>query len=149
MRLNEYSRWSRSRTRSPLYRAADRRSVASRIALFDNRPPARASAGIAIELRRQSQHRVRHAACLFSPRFATYFQEPVATSVDHPVRRRAVCRPALGIGILAAGVILAIVIIPTSPRSCAMSEQTPAMMKERPMASAAPPEVMCALFTVY
>ncbi|MDU2480133.1 MAG: phosphate ABC transporter permease PstC [Klebsiella sp.] len=62
---------------------------------------------------------------IFAPLFATYFQEPVGNVLSTiPFVGALFAGPAFGIGILAAGVILAIMIIPY------VFEQTPVMMKE-------------------
>ncbi|HHZ8296613.1 phosphate ABC transporter permease PstC [Proteus mirabilis] len=71
---------------------------------------------------------------IFAPLFATYFQEPepvgnVLSSV--PIVGELFSGPAFGIGILAAGVILAIMIIPYIASVMRdVFEQTPVMMKE-------------------
>ncbi len=63
---------------------------------------------------------------IFAPLFATYFQEPVGNVLSTiPFVGALFAGPAFGIGILAAGVILAIMIILTSPRSCAMFSNRP------------------------
>lgn len=69
---------------------------------------------------------------VFAPLFATYFQEPVANVLAGiPIIGELFSGPALGIGILAAGVILAIMIIPYIASVMRdVFEQTPVMMKE-------------------
>lgn len=50
---------------------------------------------------------------IFAPLFAVYFQEPVGNIMSNiPIVGALFSGPAFGIGILAAGVILAIMIIP-------------------------------------
>ncbi len=52
---------------------------------------------------------------IFAPLFAVYFQEPVGNIMSNiPIVGALFSGPAFGIGILAAGVILAIMIIPSS-----------------------------------
>ena len=64
---------------------------------------------------------------IFAPLFATYFQEPVGNVLSTIL----FAGPAFGIGILAAGVILAIMIIPYIAAVMRdVFEQTPVMMKE-------------------
>ncbi len=59
---------------------------------------------------------------IFAPLFATYFREPVGNILSNiPFVGALFSGPAFGIGILAAGVILAIMIIPTLRRLCATS----------------------------
>ena len=66
---------------------------------------------------------------IFAPLFATYFQEPVGNVLSFVGALFA--GPAFGIGILAAGVILAIMIIPYIAAVMRdVFEQTPVMMKE-------------------
>lgn len=69
---------------------------------------------------------------VFAPLFATYFQEPVGNVLAGiPIIGELFSGPALGIGILAAGVILAIMIIPYIASVMRdVFEQTPVMMKE-------------------
>ncbi len=69
---------------------------------------------------------------VFAPLFATYFQQPAGNLLaSMPIVGELFSGPAFGIGILAAGVILAIMIIPyiTSVMRDVF-EQTPVMMKE-------------------
>ncbi|VDR30741.1 Phosphate transport system permease protein pstC [Raoultella terrigena] len=90
---------------------------------------------------------------IFAPLFATYFQEPVGNIMSTiPFVGALFAGPAFGIGILAAGVILAIMIIPYIAAVMRdVFEQTPVMMKSRPTASAAPPGrlsgALCCPFT--
>ncbi|HBC9251946.1 TPA: phosphate ABC transporter permease PstC [Proteus mirabilis] len=69
---------------------------------------------------------------IFAPLFATYFQEPVGNVLSSvPIVDELFSGPAFGIGILAAGVILAIMIIPYIASVMRdVFEQTPVMMKE-------------------
>ncbi|HDH9217468.1 TPA: phosphate ABC transporter permease PstC [Escherichia coli] len=69
---------------------------------------------------------------VFAPLFATYFQEPVGNVLSTiPIVGELFSGPAFGIGILAAGVILAIMIIPYIASVMRdVFEQTPTMMKE-------------------
>lgn len=69
---------------------------------------------------------------IFAPLFATYFREPVGNVLSAiPFVGALFSGPAFGIGILAAGVILAIMIIPYIAAVMRdVFEQTPVMMKE-------------------
>ncbi|WP_109399119.1 phosphate ABC transporter permease PstC [Proteus sp. TJ1640] len=69
---------------------------------------------------------------VFAPLFATYFQEPVGNVLSSiPIVGELFSGPAFGIGILAAGVILAIMVIPYIASVMRdVFEQTPVMMKE-------------------
>ncbi len=69
---------------------------------------------------------------IFAPLFATYFQQPVGEVLSAiPIVGALFSGPAFGIGILAAGVILAIMIIPYIASVMRdVFEQTPVMMKE-------------------
>ncbi|NKI74680.1 phosphate ABC transporter permease PstC [Dickeya sp. CFBP 2040] len=69
---------------------------------------------------------------VFAPLFATYFQQPVGNVLSSiPLIGTLFSGPAFGIGILAAGVILAIMIIPYIAAVMRdVFEQTPVMMKE-------------------
>lgn len=69
---------------------------------------------------------------VFAPLFATYFQEPIGNVLAGiPIIGELFSGLALGIGILAAGVILAIMIIPYIASVMRdVFEQTPVMMKE-------------------
>ena len=69
---------------------------------------------------------------IFAPLFATYFQEPVGNILSNiPFVGALFAGPAFGIGILAAGVILAIMIIPYIAAVMRdVFEQTPVLMKE-------------------
>ncbi|MBJ2118370.1 phosphate ABC transporter permease PstC [Proteus penneri] len=69
---------------------------------------------------------------VFAPLFATYFQEPVGNVLSSiPIVGELFSGPAFGIGILAAGIILAIMIIPYIASVMRdVFEQTPVMMKE-------------------
>ncbi|HGN0248685.1 TPA: phosphate ABC transporter permease PstC [Proteus mirabilis] len=69
---------------------------------------------------------------IFAPLFATYFQEPVGNVLSSvPIVGELFSGPAFGIGILAAGVILAIMVIPYIASVMRdVFEQTPVMMKE-------------------
>ncbi|MDU7744218.1 MAG: ABC transporter permease subunit, partial [Citrobacter sp.] len=69
---------------------------------------------------------------IFAPLFATYFQEPVGNILSNiPFVGALFSGPAFGIGILAAGVILAIMIIPYIAAVMRdVFEQTPVLMKE-------------------
>lgn len=69
---------------------------------------------------------------IFAPFFARYFQQPVGNVLSSvPVIGSLFSGPAFGIGILAAGVILAIMIIPYIASVMRdVFEQTPVMMKE-------------------
>ncbi|MDN6228236.1 MAG: phosphate ABC transporter permease subunit PstC, partial [Enterobacterales bacterium] len=69
---------------------------------------------------------------VFAPLFAEYFQTPVGDVLSGiPIVGELFAGPAFGIGILAAGVILAIMIIPYIAAVMRdVFEQTPVMMKE-------------------
>ncbi len=69
---------------------------------------------------------------IFAPLFAVYFREPVGNIMSNiPIVGALFSGPAFGIGILAAGVILAIMIIPYIAAVMRdVFEQTPVMMKE-------------------
>ncbi|WP_027713620.1 phosphate ABC transporter permease PstC [Dickeya chrysanthemi] len=69
---------------------------------------------------------------VFAPLFAKYFQQPVGNALSSiPLVGTLFSGPAFGIGILAAGVILAIMIIPYIAAVMRdVFEQTPVMMKE-------------------
>ena len=69
---------------------------------------------------------------IFAPLFATYFQQPVGDVMANiPIVGALFSGPAFGIGILAAGIILAIMIIPYIASVMRdVFEQTPVMMKE-------------------
>ncbi len=69
---------------------------------------------------------------VFAPLFARYFQEPLSLLLsDVPLIGILFSGPAFGIGILAAGVILAIMIIPYIAAVIRdVFEQTPVLMKE-------------------
>ncbi len=69
---------------------------------------------------------------VFAPLFAAYFQQPVGNLLGSmPIVGELFSGPAFGIGILAAGVILAIMIIPYIASVMRdVFEQTPVMMKE-------------------
>lgn len=69
---------------------------------------------------------------IFAPLFANYFQTPVGDLLSSvPFIGQLFSGPAFGIGILAAGVILAIMIIPYIASVMRdVFEQTPVMMKE-------------------
>ncbi|KMW72534.1 phosphate transporter permease subunit PstC [Photorhabdus luminescens subsp. luminescens] len=69
---------------------------------------------------------------VFAPLFAAYFQQPVGNLLaSMPIVGELFSGPAFGIGILAAGVILAIMIIPYIASVMRdVFEQTPVMMKE-------------------
>ncbi|SFN55056.1 phosphate ABC transporter membrane protein 1, PhoT family [Izhakiella capsodis] len=69
---------------------------------------------------------------VFAPLFATYFQTPVGHLMSNiPIIGVLFSGPAFGIGILAAGIILAIMIIPYIASVMRdVFEQTPVMMKE-------------------
>jgi phosphate transport system permease protein len=69
---------------------------------------------------------------VFAPLFATYFQQPVGNILSSvPFIGALFSGPGFGIGILAAGVILAIMIIPYIASVMRdVFEQTPVMMKE-------------------
>lgn len=69
---------------------------------------------------------------VFAPLFAQYFQVPVGKVMSSiPIVGELFSGPAFGIGILAAGVILAIMIIPYIASVMRdVFEQTPVMMKE-------------------
>ncbi|OON40244.1 phosphate ABC transporter permease subunit PstC [Izhakiella australiensis] len=69
---------------------------------------------------------------VFAPLFANYFQTPVGDLMSNiPIVGALFSGPAFGIGILAAGVILAIMIIPYIASVMRdVFEQTPVMMKE-------------------
>jgi phosphate transport system permease protein len=69
---------------------------------------------------------------VFAPLFAEYFQTPVGDVLSGiPIVGDLFAGPAFGIGILAAGVILAIMIIPYIAAVMRdVFEQTPVMMKE-------------------
>ncbi len=136
MRLTRSSaRWSRFTEPGHLfYRAADRRSGELRHrAVSDRIVPAwlKRPLGIAIELLAAIRASCTACgACLFRPLFATYF-EPVGNVLSTiPFVGALFAGPAFGIGILAAGVILAIMIIPIAAVMRDVFEQTPVMMKE-------------------
>ena len=69
---------------------------------------------------------------VFAPLFATYFQEPVGkVLLGIPIVGSLFSGPAYGIGIFAAGIILAIMIIPYIASVMRdVFEQTPVLMKE-------------------
>ncbi|MDX7998687.1 phosphate ABC transporter permease PstC [Xenorhabdus sp. Reich] len=69
---------------------------------------------------------------IFAPLFATYFQQPVGDVLSSiPIIGELFSGPAFGIGILAAGIILAIMVIPYIASVMRdVFEQTPVMMKE-------------------
>lgn len=69
---------------------------------------------------------------VFAPLFAEYFQTPVGDLLSNvPIIGQLFSGPAFGIGILAAGLILAIMIIPYIASVMRdVFEQTPVMMKE-------------------
>ncbi|GKX57351.1 phosphate transport system permease protein [Leminorella grimontii] len=69
---------------------------------------------------------------IFAPLFAKYFQQPVNDVVANiPIIGTLFSGPAFGIGILAAGVILAIMIIPYIAAVMRdVFEQTPTLLKE-------------------
>ena len=68
---------------------------------------------------------------VFAPLFAEYFQTPVGEVLSGiPIVGELFSGPAFGIGILAAGVILAIMIIHIAAVMRDVFEQTPVMMKE-------------------
>lgn len=69
---------------------------------------------------------------IFAPLFAHYFQQPVGNLLSSvPIIGALFSGPAFGIGILAAGMILAIMIIPYIAAVMRdVFEQTPVMMKE-------------------
>ncbi|AKJ40670.1 phosphate ABC transporter permease PstC [Pragia fontium] len=69
---------------------------------------------------------------IFAPLFAEYFQQPVGNVVANiPIIGTLFSGPAFGIGILAAGVILAIMIIPYIAAVMRdVFEQTPVLLKE-------------------
>ena len=69
---------------------------------------------------------------IFAPLFATYFQTPLGELMANiPIVGMLFSGPAFGIGILAAGIILAIMIIPYIASVMRdVFEQTPVMMKE-------------------
>lgn len=69
---------------------------------------------------------------VFAPIFATYFQKPVGRLLEHvPVLGPLTAGPPIGIGILAAGVILAIMIIPYIASVMRdVFEVTPVLLKE-------------------
>lgn len=69
---------------------------------------------------------------VFAPLFADYFQTPIGNLLaEIPLVGALFSGPAFGIGILAAGIILAIMIIPyISAVMRDVFEQTPVMMKE-------------------
>ncbi len=120
-----------------VYRAADRRPGE-----FRYRPvPDRACSGwlkrplgIAIELLAAIPSIVygMWGLFIFAPLFAVYFREPVGNIMSNiPIVGALFSGPAFGIGILAAGVILAIMIIPYIAAVMRdVFEQTPVMMKE-------------------
>lgn len=120
-----------------LYRAADRRpSELWHRAVSDRTVPAwlKRPLGIAIELLAAIPSIVygMWGLFIFAPLFATYFQEPVGNVLSTiPFVGALFAGPAFGIGILAAGVILAIMIIPYIAAVMRdVFEQTPVMMKE-------------------
>ncbi|MCT2385433.1 phosphate ABC transporter permease PstC [Erwinia pyrifoliae] len=69
---------------------------------------------------------------IFAPLFATWFQQPLGDVLANvPIVGALFSGPAFGIGILAAGIILAIMIIPYIASVMRdVFEQTPVMMKE-------------------
>ena len=69
---------------------------------------------------------------VFAPLFAEYFQTPVSDLLSSvPILGSLFSGPAFGIGILAAGIILAVMIIPYIASVMRdVFEQTPVMMKE-------------------
>lgn len=69
---------------------------------------------------------------VFAPLFAKYFQTPVGNVLSSvPILGSLFSGPAFGIGILAAGIILAVMIIPYIASVMRdVFEQTPVMMKE-------------------
>ena len=120
-----------------IYRAADRRTGELRYRAVPDGTVTRlaeAPAGIAIELLAAIPSIVygMWGLFIFAPLFATYFQEPVGNVLSTiPFVGALFAGPAFGIGILAAGVILAIMIIPYIAAVMRdVFEQTPVMMKE-------------------
>jgi len=77
---------------------------------------------------------------VFGPILATWVQQPLqAAFAGVPVLGTLFSGPPVGIGILSAGIILAIISFPSSPRSCAMCLKSPhSCSRSRPMAWAAP-----------
>lgn len=69
---------------------------------------------------------------IFAPLFAQYFQQPVGKIMSNiPIVGTLFSGPAFGIGILAAGIILAIMIIPYIAAVMRdVFEQTPVLLKE-------------------
>ncbi|MBK5143825.1 phosphate ABC transporter permease PstC [Budviciaceae bacterium BWR-B9] len=69
---------------------------------------------------------------IFAPLFAEYFQQPVGDVVANiPIIGTLFSGPAFGIGILAAGIILAIMVIPYIAAVMRdVFEQTPTLLKE-------------------
>ncbi|WP_159566221.1 phosphate ABC transporter permease PstC [Budvicia diplopodorum] len=69
---------------------------------------------------------------IFAPLFAKYFQQPIGNVMSNiPIVGTLFSGPAFGIGILAAGVILAIMIIPYIAAVMRdVFEQTPVLLKE-------------------
>ncbi len=69
---------------------------------------------------------------IFAPLFAKYFQQPVGDVMSNiPIVGTLFSGPAFGIGILAAGIILAIMIIPYIAAVMRdVFEQTPVLLKE-------------------
>lgn len=69
---------------------------------------------------------------IFAPLFAQYFQQPVGNVMSNiPIVGTLFSGPAFGIGILAAGIILAIMIIPYIAAVMRdVFEQTPVLLKE-------------------
>ncbi len=123
-------------TRDLFYRAADRRTGELRHrAVSDGTVPARSSVRWVLRLSCWPRSRVSCTACgacLFSPRCLRLTSEPVGNVLSTiPFVGALFAGPAFGIGILAAGVILAIMIIPYIAAVMRdVFEQTPVMMKE-------------------
>ncbi len=120
-----------------VYRAADRRPGEFRYRPFlTELAPGwlKRPLGIAIELLAAIPSIVygMWGLFIFAPLFAVYFQEPVGNIMSNiPIVGALFSGPAFGIGILAAGVILAIMIIPYIAAVMRdVFEQTPVMMKE-------------------
>lgn len=69
---------------------------------------------------------------IFAPLFAQYFQQPISNVMSNiPIVGTLFSGPAFGIGILAAGIILAIMIIPYIAAVMRdVFEQTPVLLKE-------------------